>query len=216
MKNFLNWVFAATLICGSMLFTACSNNDNPTPTPPPSPTDIDLKDPLTIEATENGEINLYLNVDLSEPIYYSVNGGEKQVVNVLDVEKGVKYTTVTVKTGDKVQVFSRNNTMMQDYVHGEGFEIFFDTECYVYGYVMSLISPDDNWKDNREIKKPYALASLLSHTNIVTHPTRRLMLPATKLSKSCYTHMFDNSEIEVAPELPATTLAESCYEARLL
>ena len=95
----------------------------------------------------------------------------------------------------------------------EGFYIFFDPACYVYGNVMSLITPDGNWLKNKTIKEPYALASLLGSTNIVTHPTRRLMLPATKLSEGCYTHMFEYSKIEVAPELPATTLVESCYSS---
>lgn len=31
MKKLLNWVFAATLICGASVFTSCSKNDNPTP-----------------------------------------------------------------------------------------------------------------------------------------------------------------------------------------
>ena len=31
MKKFLNWVLAATLICGASVFTACSDDDNPTP-----------------------------------------------------------------------------------------------------------------------------------------------------------------------------------------
>ena len=30
-KKLLNWVFAATLICGASLFTSCSKDDNPTP-----------------------------------------------------------------------------------------------------------------------------------------------------------------------------------------
>lgn len=73
-------------------------------------------------------------------------------------------------------------------------------------------SPNGNWAANKEIKAPYALASLFSYTSIVAHPTCQLQLPATRLTKGCYTHMFDNSKIELAPVLPATTMARSCYE----
>ena len=210
MKKYLLWMFAAILTSGLIVttLTACVNDDNPSVDPVVE--DVDLKDPLTIEAVEDGEIDLYLDADLAEPIYYSVNGGEKQTVIVINEDDNVEYTKLSVKTGDKVQLFSRNTTL-NDYDNSESFSIFFDTDCYVYGNVMSLISPNDNWKDNKEIKEPYALAGLFSHTSIVSHPTRRLMLPATKLTQYCYSHMFDNSSITVAPELPATTLAERCY-----
>ena len=29
MNKILNWVFAATLVCGASVFTSCSNDDNP-------------------------------------------------------------------------------------------------------------------------------------------------------------------------------------------
>lgn len=206
-------MFAATLVCGSMLFTACSNNDDPTPPPPPGPTDIDLKDPLTIEAVEDGEIDITMEVILPEPVYYSVNGGEKQEVSLYDPHdpQAHPYTKIAVKVGDKVQLFSRNTTLSKDRDNNNGFYISFESECYVYGNVMSMISPDDNWKDNKEIKEPYALEMLFCYTNIVTHPTRHLRLPATKLSKGCYVGMFNSSWITDAPELPATQLAELCY-----
>lgn len=37
MKKLMNLVLTATLVCGAMLFSACSNNDSPTPPTPPSP-----------------------------------------------------------------------------------------------------------------------------------------------------------------------------------
>lgn len=156
-----------------------------------------------------------MEVVLPEPVYYSVNGGEKQEVSLYDPDdpQAHPYTTIDVKVGDKVQLFSRNTTLSKDRDNNNGFYISFESECYVYGNVMSLISPDDNWKDNRVIKEPYALEMLFCYTNIVTHPTRHLRLPATKLSKGCYVGMFNSSAITDAPELPATQLAESCYEA---
>jgi hypothetical protein len=197
-------MLAAILVCGAMC-TSCKSKLDPS-----DPSDPDLADPLTVELAENGEIDIYLDTNLPEPVYYSVNGGKKQAVAVVDEEKGVKCTTLDLKAGDKVQFFSCNTTL-NDRENGKYFSISFEPDCYVYGNVMSLISPDGNWKDNKEIKEPYALAGLLMYSSIVTHPTRRLMLPATKLAKDCYSFMFSSSSIEVAPELPATTLAESCY-----
>lgn len=79
-------MFAAILIFGLSVitFTACNVNDNAVDVPVDIPVvgDLDLKDPLTIEAVANGDIDLYLDADLPEPIYYSVNGGEKQAVLV--------------------------------------------------------------------------------------------------------------------------------------
>ena len=211
-KNFLR-MLAAILTCGLVVttMTACDNDDNPSGDPVIDV--MDLTDPLTIEAVEDGEIDITMEVILPEPVYYSVNGGEKQEVSlyVPDSPKTHPYTKIAVKAGDKVQLFSRNTTLSKDRDNNNGFYISFESECYVYGNVMSLISPDDNWKDNKEIKEPYALEMLFSYTNIVTHPTRHLKLPATKLSKGCYVGMFNSSWITDAPELPATQLAELCY-----
>jgi len=217
MKRNLLWMLAAILICGTM-FTSCKDNDD-NPATDIITEDIDLKDPLTIEAVEDGEIDICLEAELPEPIYYSLNGGEKQIVVKMDEDdededdedESLRYTTLTLKAGDKVQLFSRNTTLNNDHENNNGFYIAFDTDCYVYGNVMSLISPDGNWKDNKEIKAPYALLGLFSYASIVNHPTRRIMLPATKLSKDCYSHMFAGTTITIAPELPATTLAERCY-----
>jgi hypothetical protein len=211
MKKNLLWMLAAILICGLTVisFTSCNVDDNPVDIPVVG--DLDLKDPLTIEAVANGDIDLYLDADLPEPIYYSVNGGEKQAVLVAhdDGDKEIR-TTLTLKVGDKVQLFSRNTTL-NDYENNKGFNIYCDMDCYVYGNVMSLISPDDNWKDNKEITEPYALISLFCYSDIINHPVRHLMLPATKISKKCYSHMFEHTKLEVAPELPATVLGEGCY-----
>ena len=212
MKKNLLWMLAAILlICGS-LFTSCTSNED-SPSTHDITYDVDLKDPLTIEVAEEGEIDVTQEVILPEPVYYSVNGGEKQEVGIYDPDDphAHPYTKIAVKVGDKVQFFSRNTTLSNDRDNNNGFNISFDSECYVYGNVMSLISPDGNWKDNKEIKEPYALEMLFSFSNIVTHPTRRLMLPATKLSTGCYMGMFSESTISVAPELPATQLAEECY-----
>ena len=213
MKKYFLWMLAAILTSGLIVttLTACVNDDNPSVDPVVE--DVDLKDPLTIEAVEDGEIDITMEVVLPEPVYYSVNGGEKQEVSLYDPHdpQAHPYTKIDVKVGDKVQLFSRNTTLSKDRDNNNGFYISFESECYVYGNVMSLISPDDNWKDNREIKEPYALEMLFYYTNIVTHPTRHLRLPATKLSKGCYVGMFNSSAITDAPELPATQLAELCY-----
>jgi hypothetical protein len=210
-RKLLSMLAAALLTCGS-LFTSCTSNED-SPSTDIITDDVDLKDPLTIEAAEDGEIDITMEVILPEPVYYSVNGGEKQEVSLYDPDdpEAHPYTTIDVKVGDKVQLFSRNTTLSKDRDNNNGFYISFESECYVYGNVMSLISPDDNWKDNKEIKEPYALEMLFCYSNIVTHPTRRLKLPATKLSKGCYMGMFSNSSISIAPELPATKLEEECY-----
>lgn len=63
-----------------------------------------------------------------------------------------------------------------------------------------------------EYKKiqPYSFINLFSGSNVVN--VHRDFLPATTLTKDCYSHMFYGcTSLAQAPELPATTLATYCY-----
>ena len=53
----------------------------------------------------------------------------------------------------------------------------------------------------------YCFISLFSNCNIVTAPE----LPATTLTRGCYSLMFYRTNITTAPALPATTMADDCY-----
>ena len=101
MKKYFLWMLAAILTSGLIVttLTACVNDDNPSVDPVVE--DVDLKDPLTIEAVEDGEIDITMEVVLPEPVYYSVNEGEKQKVSLYDPDdpQAHPYTTIDVKAG---------------------------------------------------------------------------------------------------------------------
>ena len=88
--------------------------------------------------------------------------------------------------------------------------------CYVYGNVMSLITPDpDDFSQLKTLTERYAFSRLFYDDNyggsgIINHPTMDLILPATTLSPYCYSSMFSYSKINRI-YLPAMELAEYCY-----
>ena len=80
--------------------------------------------------------------------------------------------------------------------------------CYVYGNLMSLFNFATTLDD------PYACYMLFStNTNIMNHPTKDLVLGATKLSNNCYRYMFSGcTKLTRTPVIAATTMGEySCF-----
>ena len=153
--------------------------------------------PLTFEAMEAGAQVTY-NANSDRPVQYSTDG-----TTWTDYSEAITLTNI----GDKVSFRGNNaayNTM--------GVKFQCSADCYIYGNVMSLVSPSG-----------YATATTLSgsdnfsylflnNTHIKNHSSKDLVLPATTLANSCYYHMFNGcSGLTRAPELPATTLAGSCY-----
>ena len=93
-----------------------------------------------------------------------------------------------------------------------GVKIQCTADCYVYGNVMSLQEYTD-FKDKKVISNIYEFEKLFkSNTHIKNHETLKIVLPATTLTQSCYSEMFQGcTNLTVPPELPATTLARHCY-----
>ena len=165
-----------------------------------SMTENPLAQPLTFEAKEAGAIVTFTaGTAVTTPIEYSIDG--------------ITWTTyssaiVLSKIGDKV--FFRGDNEAYG-ASGSCSHFRCSKYCYVYGNIMSLINPT-NFAIATELTAPYTFAYLLDETYIKSHSTKKLILPATTLTKKCYYAMFNGCGMSVAPELPATTLAESCYE----
>ena len=86
--------------------------------------------------------------------------------------------------------------------------------CYVYGNIMSLITPDpDDFSQLKTLTESYTFYQLFEgySSSIINHPTLDLLLPATTLSPYCYRNLFGFSSINRI-DLPATELAEGCYQ----
>ena len=164
---------------------------------------VDAKElPLTLEAIEDGAIAI-INFDKFENLQYSKNNGTKTNVD----------GNIPVSAGDKVCLFADGPNFVSL------LRINCSGDCYVYGNIMSLIHPE-NFKNLTEITTEKCFYKLFSNNTEDTHLKNcaiDLVLPATTLSKECYSGMFEYcSGLTVAPELPAETLAESCYSAMFL
>lgn len=166
--------------------------------------------PLTLEARADGTIFVEAKFTLS----YSVNGGAS-----VEIPAGTN-KEIDVTTGQKVSFYSTNPALAKEESSVIGStNIIPNIQCYVYGNVMSLIDDGGSgFANDNEISADIALCGLFANaTNLINHPTKRILLPATTLASRCYEMMFFNcSSLTTAPDLPATTLVNSCYSAMFL
>ena len=194
---------------------------------------------LTFEAIQNGGIELYSasspaawHIDNPEflQIDYSINGGPWTTITSLDKLSHTGSTLpsftpqIAVSAGDIVRVRGLNNSYVLNYPNAVSIINHFRiTPCYVYGNIMSLVY-GDNFVGKTAFpsgtsRNFYFLFFLYMDTvnriynmnGVYSHPTKRLVLPATSLTDGCYTHLFSGTYIERAPNLPATVLTSGCY-----
>ena len=159
--------------------------------------------PLSLQALEDGTIHVY---NVRSNLSYTKNGADQGAVT----------STISVAAGDVLQFYGDNAA----YGDGDNPMYFFadngnDPRCYIYGNVMSLISSTD-FASLKELTAPKAFKKLFGEraTPILNHPSQKLVLPATTLTTSCYSGMFEYCHLLTeAPELPATDLAPQCYRS---
>jgi len=177
---------------------------------------VAVKRPLTFEALVDGTISVWFNgAVLEKPVVYVKNGGAKQEITT--------DTNIDVVKGDKVEFESANERLTQWNWYW-GVQIHPNSQCAVYGNVMSMITPDGNYHTNKTITKDFALYGLLCGSYYwdpetekyvyftVAHDKYKLLLPATTLTTACYSRMLQETGFTEAPELPATELAPYCYQ----
>ena len=158
------------------------------------------KIPLTLEFINAGEFWIkYNDYDLSL-VEYSLNG---QAKGELENDQHVK-----VSAGDIICFF-------RDVVGARGpayhVSINCDSQCYVYGNVMSLFK-SEGFENLTTVTEESLMGLFYGNTNIKNHDVIDLVLPATQLAEDCYAFMFKGcTGLTRAPELPATQLAEDCY-----
>ena len=165
--------------------------------PGPDPHDYS-KDYFTLVALENTTISINVpNGGLS----YSLNSGStwstKSGSFTVDVQNG---ETLLLK-GDVA--FNGATQQSTPYIQSTG-------NYSVEGNIMSL-SYEDDFVDKKTIQTNNEYGYFFTKdTKLIS--AENLVLPATTLTKSCYSDMFKQcSSLTTAPELPATTLAQSCY-----
>ena len=164
----------------------------------------DKETPLTLQATADGWIYIY---NPKEGMQYKVGNDEKQTVT------GTDNVAINVNEGQTVQFFG-NGTSITAYRDEQGYGTYFGSSvpCYIYGNIMSLVNEDDFAKAT-DLTADYAFDMLFAgFRNLSNHASRKLVLPATTLTKNCYLSMFEGcTGLTTAPALPATELAEGCY-----
>ena len=157
-----------------------------------------LGTPLTLEAIENGSIIL-TNPERCSNLRYKIDDGEFISVT--------SNSEIQVSAGNKVIFFGKgtNNT------ESDCFNINCTSDCYIYGNIMSLLTED--YQTSKEISQDFAFSKLfLGNIHIKNLSTKKLELPATTLSKYCYSYMFGDCDALIStPELPASNLADYCY-----
>lgn len=161
--------------------------------------------PLTFEAVESGTITISYKggLTLPKPITYTKNGVSTSITADTDI---------AVAAGDIVSFSSENSTLNSD-LPGCYLNILADHKIYVYGNAMSLINDEGDFSKDKTISGEYAFGGLLyANEKLFNHPDKKLLLPATTLSKGCYDMMFRGClSLSKAPELPATKLTPECY-----
>ncbi len=154
--------------------------------------------PLTLEFIDSGTITI---TNRWSSLKYSINGGD--LTDATD--------SITVAAGDKVCFYaqkSENETCYQI--------INCDADCYIYGNIMSLVTLTENGDWNpleTKLFGEYSFNQLFyKNCHIKNHASKKLILPATELTRNCYCEMFKEcTSLTAAPSLPAETLAKSCY-----
>lgn len=177
---------------------------------------VAVKRPLTFEALEDGSISVWFHdAVLEKPVVYSKNNEAKVEITT--------NASITVQKGDKIEFWSANERLTQ-WDWSWGVQIHPNSQCAVYGNVMSMITPDGNYHTNKTITKDFALYGLLCGSYYwdpetekyvyftVAHDKYKLLLPATTLTRGCYVSMLQETGFTEAPELPATELAPYCYQ----
>lgn len=167
-----------------------------------------LNTPLTFEAkTASVEVFFVGNTSYPPSLQYSTDGG----TNWAEYTSGNHITLANA--GDKVSFRGNNTTVTAIHNLGNFGSI---GDCYIYGNVMSLLSVS-SYSTLTTLPCQSIFMSMFASDEyrsiaIYNHPYKTLVLPATTLTKKCYSHMFAGSEhLTAAPALPATTLAADCY-----
>ncbi len=157
--------------------------------------------PLTFEAIAAGTVTLEKKGD------FTPNSGVQYRMNETGDWLSYTYGTgINLQVGDKLQFCSTSSVAYSiDEVYYSHFTCTAD--CYLYGSVGALFNNSNSLPENA------CSRMFFGNTHIKNHTDKRLVLPATSVSKACYEEMFSGcTSLTSAPELPATSLANFCYK----
>lgn len=159
-----------------------------------------LNTPLTLEVLTAGTIIVN---NPASGMQYSLNGGAKTAV-----PNGISINGGDLNVGDKVAFYGDGTNIICYGVFGTN--ITGSAEVKVYGNIMSLV--DEMGFATADALSKSAFPSLFAN-NSTLKDASGLLLPATKLSYSCYHTMFYGCTalVKAPKNLPAETLEVACY-----
>ena len=166
---------------------------------------------LTFNISSAGTINWKTsNRSVAKTIEYKLN--DRDWVSIHSTT-GSTAPKINVVAGDKIQFRGNNAT----YGSSSSYYNTFDgstAEFEIEGNIMSLIN-STNFSTLKTLESDYTFSYLFYNCTGLTS-AENLILPATTLTKRCYSVMFGGcTSLATAPVLPATTLAEGCYNSML-
>ena len=166
----------------------------------------DRATPLTFEAVADAgakvTFTLYSSIiSAAGTVEYSTDGTNWDIYtsgNAISLAKGGKVSFRGSKTKYDGSIFSCTE------------------DCYVYGNVMSLVSPTGF--ETAQCSENATFWRLFQYnTKIKNDPSKPLMLPATTLTDNCYGQMFQGcTGLTLPPVLPAITLSSGCYQGMFM
>ena len=166
---------------------------------------------LTFEVVEAGTIKIgkwTSNAPTVTIQYSSDNGSTWNSITSSTTTKSLGEYSI----GDKIILKGTNNTYGAQYGYNK---LTSTAKLKVYGNIMSLIY-GDNFIGQTTLPSNYTFSHLFDSSSIDDYANiieaENLILPATTLTKACYSGLFYYTHITSAPKLPATPLAESCYD----
>lgn len=177
--------------------------------------DADKDTPLSFEFIQSGTLQIWLPTNAE--IQYRINNGEWNKVIGASYNNEHANVNINMMAGDVIVFLGDNESLNGTYgTTSERLRFYSAALYYAYGNVMSLID-SKYYPLLTEIKTKFGMVAMfqgrgdLGH-GLCNHPTKKLCLPATKLSDYCYEGMFENCHnLTTAPDLPATELGRECY-----
>ena len=162
-----------------------------------------LSNPLSLKAIAAGTITF--DNKAAGAVYYKVNGGAEMTI-AAGTSAGIAVAA------DDVVSFFGNNTTYAAGGGGDYSKISCTSNCYVYGNIMSLISKDGFSTLTSLTGTDNFRRLFYNNTKLYSHPSKKLLLPATTIGNYAYSGMFYKcTHLTVAPDLPAMTIGEFCY-----
>ena len=173
----------------------------------------EIKEYLTFEIVSGG--TLYWKAgNTAKTIEVQINDGEWTSITSSSDNGGSGTTIGELVTGDIIKFRAVNGNYGGSSISASNRFTHTPDFCYyAYGNIMSIIN-QNNYVINRAFSNGYTFRALFYYNNIMIHPYKQLLFPATTIQNGSYMEMFICCrKLTKSPSLPAKIMKEYCYES---